>query len=175
MGRLFRIIAALFLLVAAHPALAEVTLSFHSFNGSVVVGRYPHTFVVMQGTLEDGTRINENYGFSAKRAGPAVLRGPVEHVVMTEKQKYIASTNRHFSVTIDDAKYWAIRREVDRWRNAPGKYYDLDTRNCIHFVGEIARMVGIRVTYPEDMLRLPKKWLNHLTAMNPQLGAKQVA
>ncbi|MXO63338.1 hypothetical protein [Qipengyuania oceanensis] len=174
MGRFLRIFAALLALVVAHPALAEVTLSFHSFNGSVLVGRYPHTFVVMQGTLDDGTRINENYGFSAKSAGPAVLRGPVEHVVMTEKQKYITSTNRHFSVQIDDAKYWAIRREVDRWRNAPGKYYDLDTRNCIHFVGAIAKLVGVKVDYPQDMLRRPKMWLNHITGRNPQLGAKPV-
>ena len=88
MGRFLRIFAALLALVVAHPALAEVTLSFHSFNGSVLVGRYPHTFVVMQGTLDDGTRINENYGFSAKSAGPAVLRGPVEHVSAEEVQAY---------------------------------------------------------------------------------------
>lgn len=174
MGRFFRIFIALLSFAIAHPALAGVTLSFHSFNGSVLFGRYPHTFVVLQGTLDDGTPINENYGFSARRAGPAVLSGPVEHVVMTEKQKYITSTNRHFSVRIDDTTYWAIRREVARWRNAPGKFYDLDTNNCIHFVGTIARLAGVRVDYPKDMLRRPKQWLNHVTAMNPQLGAQQV-
>lgn len=174
MGRFFRFFIALVAFACAHPALAGVMLSFHSFNGSVLFGRYPHTFVVMQGTLEDGTQIDENYGFSARRAGPAVLGGPVEHIVMTEKQKYIASTNRHFSVRIDDGTYWAIRREVARWRNAPGKFYDLETNNCIHFVGTIARLVGVSVEYPQDMLRRPKQWLNHIAAMNPHLGAKAI-
>ena len=53
-------------------------------------------------------------------------------------------------------------------------FYDLKTRNCIHFVGEIARIVGLQVAYPENMLRRPKKWLNHITALNPRLGAKPV-
>ena len=60
------------------------------------------------------------------------------------------------------------------WRDAPGKYYDLDTRNCIHFVGRMAEIVGLKVDYPDDMLRRPKKWLNHITALNPKLGAKLI-
>ena len=158
----------------AAAAQAEVRVTFHSFDGSVLFGRYPHTFISMEGTLDDGTPVKENYGFSAKSAGPAVLAGPVKHIVMTEKDKYVRSTNRHFTVAVDDAKYHDIRREVFRWRDAPGKYYDLDTRNCIHFVGAIAQIVGLKVDYPKDMLRRPKKWLNHVAALNPQLRAKQI-
>lgn len=162
-------------LLLAVPAQAEVLLSFHSFNGSVLFGRYPHTFIVLEGTLEDtGERVNENYGFTARTAGPAVLSGPVRHAVMVEKPKYIKSTNRHFTVPISDDQYRAIMAEVAKWRDAPGKYYDLDTRNCIHFVGRMAQIVGIKVNYPRDMLRRPKKWLNHITALNPQLGARQI-
>ncbi len=32
-------------LVMALPAQAQVLLSFHSFNGSMMGGRYPHTFI----------------------------------------------------------------------------------------------------------------------------------
>ena len=167
-------VLALTALFWAAAAQAEVRVTFHSFDGSVLFGRYPHTFISMEGTLDDGTPVKENYGFSAKSAGPAVLAGPVTHIVMTEKDKYVRSTNRHFTVAVDDAKYHDIRREVFRWRDAPGKYYDLDTRNCIHFVGAIAEMVGVRVDYPKNMLRRPKAWLNHVTAMNPQLGAAQI-
>ena len=164
----------LLLLLTAHPALAAVQLHLHSFNGSVVGGRYPHTFIVLEGTLDDGRAVNENYGFTAKRISPAILRGPVEHAVMVEQPKYIRTTNRHFTVTITNAQYHAIVAEVARWRNAPDRYYDLDKRNCIHFVGKIAQMVGLRVEYPQDMLRRPKKWLNHIAALNPRLGAKQI-
>ena len=161
-------------LLVAWPAQAAVQVSFHSFSGSFL-GRYPHAFVVFEGTLEEtGAVIKENYGFSATSAGPAVLMGPVKHGMYTEKDKYIRTTNRHFTITVSDAIYWRMKEEVAAWRDAPGKYYDLDTRNCIHFVGAIAQLAGLKVGYPEDMLRKPKRWLNHVSALNPQLGAKPV-
>lgn len=174
MARILTLFLSLFALAWSGPAAAEVQMSFHSFNGSVFFGRYPHTFIVLEGTLSNGQRINENYGFSAKDAGPAVLRGPVEHIVMTEEPRYITTTNRHFTVTINDAQYRQVKNVVTSWRDAPGRYYDLDTRNCIHFVGEMARIAGLRVEYPRKMLRRPKKWLNHITTLNPQLGASQI-
>ena len=167
--RLVLVAAALLLWQA--PAFAEVKVSFHSFSGSFF-GRYPHAFVVFDGTLDGtGERIDENYGFSARSAGPAVLLGPVAHGMYSEKARYIRTTNRHFTITVSDATYRRMKQEVAAWRDAPGKYYDLDTRNCIHFVGRIAELAGLRVDYPRDMLRKPKAWLNHITMLNPQLGA----
>ncbi|WFL78344.1 hypothetical protein P7228_04575 [Altererythrobacter arenosus] len=175
MHRLFALILVFCSLFGATPALAEVKLSFHSFNGSVIVGRYPHTFIVLEGTLDEtGEVVSENYGFTAKSAGPSVLNGPVEHDVMIEKPKYITKTNRHFTITLTDAQYRRIKKEVAAWRDAPGKFYDLDTRNCIHFVGKMAEIAGLKVDYPKDMLRRPKKWLNYITALNPRLGARQI-
>lgn len=164
---------ALLALMWSGAAFAEVQIHFHSFNGSVLFGRYPHTFIVLDGTLEStGEVINENYGFSARQATTAVLNGPVEHMVLAESERSVRNTNRHFSMTITDAQYREIVAEVRRWQNAPGKYYDLETRNCIHFVGKMAQILGLRVDYPKDMLRRPKKWLNHITTLNAQLGAR---
>ena len=173
MGRILHAAIALFALAWASAAQADVDVTFHSFNGSIFAGRYPHTFVAFDGTLDDGTKVRENFGFSAKKASPAVLRGPVEHIVMTEEEKWLDETNRHFTVTVSDAKYRAMRTEIERWRNAPGKYYDLDTRNCIHFVGKMAQMVGIDVDYPKNLLRKPKSWLNRVVERNPQLRGRQ--
>jgi len=174
-----RFLAALLAFAAAllaAPASAEVRAHFHSFNGSVLFGRYPHAFVVFDGTLDGtGERIEENFGFSAKSAGPAVLAGPVQHIVMTEQDKWITRTNRHFSIALTDEQYQRLRREVFAWRDQPGKYYDLNTRNCIHFVGRLAELAGLRVDYPKNMLRKPKAWLNHIAALNPQLGAASVS
>jgi len=172
---LCRLLLAMAALIAwAVPAQAEVKVHFHSFNGSML-GRYPHAFVVFEGTLDDtGQAINENYGFSARSAGPSVLLGPVSHGMYTEKPRYIRTTNRHFTLTVSDATYHRMKAEMVAWRDAPGKYYDLDTRNCIHFVGRIAELGGLRVNYPPDMLRKPKAWLNHVTTLNPQLGARQI-
>ena len=157
------------------PASAQVMLSFQSFNGSMFGGRFPHTFVVLHGTLDaTGAKIEENYGYSAKSATPAVLAGPVQAIMMTEKPKYVTTTNRHFTVAISDATYWKIREEVAAWRDAPGKQYRLDEHNCVHFVGKIAELAGIRIDYPKALIRKPKAWLNHIAGLNPQLGAKPI-
>lgn len=166
--------AALFVLVP-QAAQAQVLLSFHSFTGSYFGGRYPHAFIVLEGSLEaTGEKVNENYGFSAKSVGPSVLMGPVEHGIYTEKQKYITTTNRHFTIKVSDATYRAIVQEMTVWRDAPGKGYDIDNRNCLHFVGRIAQMVGLKVSYPWDLRRKPKEWLNHVATLNPKLRAKQI-
>ncbi|AWW73521.1 hypothetical protein CD351_03655 [Erythrobacter sp. KY5] len=176
--RLARAFTHLFALLAfawSGAALAEVQIHFHSFNGSVLFGRYPHTFIVLDGTVDaTGEAVNENYGFTARSVTAAATRDWVEHLVEAEPEKYISRTNRHFSITLTDEQYYAIIREVRRWSMEPGKRYSLSERNCIHFVGEMARVLGLRVEYPEDMLRRPKRWLNHITALNPQLGAEPI-
>jgi hypothetical protein len=157
------------------PAAAQVLLSFHSFNGSMLGGRFPHTFIVLEGTLEaTGAPVNENYGYTAQTVSPAVLAGPVKHAVYIEKAHYVRTTNRHFTVPISDATYHRIVAEVAAWRDAPGKAYELDTHNCIHFVGRMAELAGIRVDYPKALIRKPKAWLNHIAELNPQLGAKRI-
>ncbi|MEP3422273.1 MAG: hypothetical protein ABJN35_11100 [Erythrobacter sp.] len=154
-------------------AMAEVQVHFHSFNGSILFGRYPHTFVVFEGALDStGAPVNENYGFTASSATAAATQDWVNHLVESEPERYVRSTNRHFSVTLTDAQYFAMIREVRSWESETGKRYSLDERNCIHFVGRIAQMAGLRVEYPDNMLRRPKKWLNHITTLNPQLGAE---
>lgn len=170
MVRIFRTALLLLALGWSSFAAAAVDITFHSFNGSVLAGRYPHTFVSMEGTLEDGTPIKENFGFSAKRASLAVLNGPVEHMILVEEEKWLRKTNRHFTLSMTDEQYRKVSALIEAWRNAPGKYYDLETRNCIHFVGEIAKIMGLKVNYPDKLLRKPKSWLNYITTLNPQLG-----
>lgn len=175
MKRLLLHFFALFALVWSGPALADVKIHFHSFNGSLFVGRYPHTFIVLEGTLKsNGRRVNENYGFSAREVTPAILNGPVEHMVLKETARNIKKTNRHFTMTISDAQYYRIVREVRKWQKMPGKYYDLEKRNCIHFVGKMAQILGLKVGYPSSMLRRPKQWLNYIVKLNPKLGAKAI-
>lgn len=178
-ARLFaRLLAAvLFALVGmgfASPAQADVQVSFHSFNGSVLWGRYPHTFVVFEGKLENGTEVDANYGFSARYSAEAISSGPAEHMIITETERTIAETNRHFTITVSDRKYRRLLAEVIAWRDYPGDFYDLDSNNCIHFVARLAELVGLDADVPEDYLRRPKAWLNYVTRQNPQLGAQEI-
>jgi hypothetical protein len=175
MSRFLAAFLCLLLTILPQAALAQVTLAFHSFNGSYLGGRYPHAFIVLDGTLANGQRVRENYGFSTSASAFSALNGPVPGVIQVEKEKYIASTNRHFAVPISDAQYHAILAEVNAWKDAPGqKRYQLDKRNCIHFVARIAQMVGIKAEVPQNMVRRPKLWLNLVTRLNPQLGAKEI-
>lgn len=161
-------------LAIAQPALAQVRLSFHSFNGSII-GRYPHTFIVMDGTLDEtGQAVNENYGYTAVTITPAVLLGPVPGTIYIEKPKYIKSTNRHFTVPISDAQYHAIVAEMRRWRDGPGNAYRLDDHNCIHFVAKIAELVGLQADVPKALVRKPKAWLNYVTRNNPRLAVREI-
>lgn len=173
--RLALLLSALLVLLPL-PAAAQVTLAFHSFNGSYLGGRYPHAFIVLDGTLDStGERIRENYGYSTSSSAFSALNGNVPGIIQVEKEKYIQSTNRHFAIPISDAQYRAIRAEVEAWKDAPGqKRYSLDSRNCIHFVARIALMVGISAPVPQNMVRRPKLWLNYITGLNPQLGARPV-
>ncbi len=174
-GIALHVLAALACLALAVPASAQVSVSFHSFNGSVLFGRFPHTFVVFSGTLDEtGEEVDENFGFSARRTSAAITGGPAEHIVMTEEERQIRRTNRHFTIAITDEKYREMRAEVERWRDHPGKFYDLDENNCIHFVARMAEMVGLTSDVPEDYLRKPKAWLNYVTRQNPQLGVAEI-
>ena len=129
---------------------------------------------MLEGTLAGGDRVSENYGYTAAKVGPAVLSGPVKHAILIEKPKYLTTTNRHFAVPISDVTYHAIKAEVARWRDEPGDGYRLDEHNCIHFVGKMAELAGLRVDYPKPLIRKPKAWLNHIATLNPQLGARPV-
>lgn len=174
MTRLLRLLAALLALATATVASAEVRVTFHSFNGSMPFGRFPHAFVSFEGTLDaTGQPVRENFGWSAKNISPAILNGPVYGMILIEKDKWLTKTNRHFTVPLTDAQYHALRAEVEAFRTAPGKHYSLETRNCIHFVGRMAEIIGLKVEYPSNMMRRPREWLNRIGELNPQLGAKR--
>lgn len=174
-----RFLAAFASLLAAFalatPAWAQVTLSFHSFNGSMFGGHYPHAFIVLEGTDDaTGERINANYGFTAIHVTPALLSGSVEGAVESKGQDYLRGTNRHFSIRLSAAQFTAVMAEIHAWRDRAGKDYNLNSRNCIHFVAAIARVVGLTSDVPAQLTKKPRAWLNYVTRMNPQLGAREI-
>ncbi len=166
------------LALAPLPAAARVLMQFHSFNGSYLIGRYPHAFVSLDGTLDGtGQKIHENYGYSTSAGALTVVAGGLHPgVIQVEKEKYVRSTNVHFTVTLSDAQYHAIVAEVAAWKDGPGvKRYSLDHNNCLHFVAKLAEMVGINAPVPQNMVRRPKLWLNWVGKQNPQLGAREIS
>jgi len=162
------------LLVFSTSAHAHVTLAMHSFNGSMLWGRYPHAFIVLQGTLErDGRVINENYGFTAAKMSTDLFSKNVRGELHSEKQKYVTSTNVHFKIRISDAVYDQIEAELPRWRDvAPTTTYNLNTNNCVHFVARMAAIAGYPLAVPQDLVKKPRAYLNLFARQYPELGSK---
>jgi hypothetical protein len=162
--RILGMILALFLLPA--PAAAQVVLSFYSHE---LGSSFPHAFVVLKGKTEEGRDVDTNFGFTAKTLTPAILMGSVRGVVETSKPSYVASSDRQFSVQLDDRQFKDVLAVVERWRTRPGKSYNLNKSNCIHFVGEVAQAVGLKVVFEKALIKKPRSFLLSLVSLNPGL------
>lgn len=163
-----KLIVLLLCLVAMPvPADAAVTVSFYSRG---LGSSFPHALVAVSGTLDrSGAVVDTNFGFTAKSVSPALLMGPVTGVVEISTAKYLKGSERQFAVTITDQQYDQILAHVEKWRNLPQKSYDLDTRNCIHFAGSIAELLGLTVSYDKKLIKKPKSFLLSVIALNPKL------
>jgi hypothetical protein len=162
---LFALLAAFLLSWVAAPAAAAVQITFYSHE---LGSSFPHAFVVIQGVLDrGGPRIDEDYGFTAKSVSPAILMGAVKGEVVTDNSAgYTRNSNRHFTLSVSDAEYDRAMAVVERWRTRAQPSYDLGSRNCIHFVAEIAASIGMRADTPRRLMRKPRSYLDYLTQTN---------
>jgi len=162
---------AILLLLAAAPATAAVTITFYSHE---LGSSFPHAFVTMAGAPDrGGPALNVDYGFTAKAITPAILWGRVGgEVVSDHGAAYIRGSDRHFSLTLSDDEYDRVMATIARWRAAPQPSYDLGTHNCVHFVADLARSLGMAADTPKNLMKKPRSYLEHLTAENrPWLAA----
>jgi hypothetical protein len=151
------------------PAAAAVEIAFYSreLGGD----NFPHAFVSLRGTVDaTGEAVDTSYGFTARSVTPALLFGSVSGEVLVEGPRQIARSDRQFSVTLSDEAYRAVMAVVERWRTRPQPSYNLNRRNCVHFVGELAEAAGLRVEYPAGLMRRPRSFLHHVRSLNPQLA-----
>lgn len=165
-----RLLVALFLLLGLQaPAFAAVEIAFYSreLGGN----NFPHAFVRLQGTVDStGEQVDTSYGFTAKAVTPAILFGSVAGEVVVERPQQIERSDRQFTLLLSDDQYRTVMRVIDEWRTRPQPSYNLNRRNCIHFVAELAEVVGLRVEYPDRLMKRPRSFLQHVRGLNPQLA-----
>ena len=169
------LIAALVLVLSIAPdaARAAVELAFYSRDQGV---DFPHAFVTLKGTVDaTGEAVDVNFGFSPKHISPAVLMGSVGGKVVSVEADYIALSNRHFAVMLSDDQYRAVMAQVDAWRTRPQPNYNLNRRNCVIFVAEIAGAAGIDGSPEPTLMKKPKTFLNLLRERNAPLLAGAAA
>ena len=159
------IIACLLMLLPANVR-AEVIVNFYSHD---LGSRFPHAFFTVKGMLDRGGSVDANYGFTAKSVTPAILMGSVAGSLEDVTPDYIAKSDKQFSVKVSDAQYDALMALVSKWRALPGKSYNLNTRNCVHFVGEAAQVVGLSVVFDKKLMKKPKTFLLAIIDRNPRL------
>ncbi len=151
-------------------ARAEVVVGFYSYDLDLgLVTHFPHAFVTLTGTTADGQVVDENIGFTARSVSPALLMGAVKGMVEHKPAKYIAESDRQFELKISDDQYRGIKAITDKWAKLEGKSYHIDKRNCIHFVGEVARFLNLQVDLNKKLIRKPRAFLQRVMALNPTL------
>jgi hypothetical protein len=166
-GKLFTSLVVFFLALLPALARAEVMVAFYSHDlGST----FPHAFITIEGTTADGRKVDGNFGFTAKSVSPAILMGSVPGKIEVSFPSYVAKSDRQFAVKISDAKYYELIQLVEKWRYLPQKSYNLNKRNCIHFVGEVGQLLGLKIDMKKELLKKPKSFLLYIKSLNPWLG-----
>lgn len=148
-------------------AQADIAIGFHAheFGSS-----FPHALITVRGAPHaGGPVIDTNYGFTAKSVTPSLLFGSVAGKVESMGASYVRSSPLKFTVIVSDAQYAAAMAVVAKWRDAPGKSYNLNRHNCVHFVGEVAQSIGLKVIFEQSLIKKPRSFLENIIRLNPQL------
>lgn len=156
-------------LAAPATAWAAVQIDFYSREMGT---SFPHAFVHVHGTLDStGEPVDKAYGFTAVTLSPAILMGSVKGKIEHSTPSYIKGSDRQFSLTLTDDQFRGVLAVVGRWAARPQPNYNLNRRNCIHFVGEVAESVGLKVAYPKALMKKPRSFLIAVKEANPVLLA----
>lgn len=162
--RRLRLFLALILLGWAAPGFAEVHVHFQSKD---FASTFPHAFVRLTGSdPATGQPIDTNYGFTPTGVGPGILLGPVRGMIQTVDPVYVSRSDLHFTLPLSDEQYRAVLAIVEKWRAAPQPSYRLNSRNCVHFVAEVAAALGLHAPEVKGLMKKPKSYLRKVTADN---------
>jgi hypothetical protein len=157
-------LASAMLLFIAQPASAAVEITFYSREfGS----QFPHGFVTLVGTPDrGGDRIDVNYGFTATHVTPAILFGSVRGKLDSAGDEYIGNSDAHFAVTLSDPEYDSVMATIERYRALRQPSYNLNRRNCVHFLADVAVAIGMTAATPRRLMRRPGAFTESLIRAN---------
>lgn len=152
-------------LVVAAPAWAAVTITFWSHE---LGNSFPHAFFTLRGTPDaGGAPVDVNYGFTAKAITPKLLMGTVGGRLDVSKPFYIAGSDAQFAVVLSDAQYAQVLTLIAAWDEKTGDgRYNLNSRNCVHFVQEAARIAGLSGLDQPGLMKKPRSYLKAVAAAN---------
>ena len=163
------------LALVAGQAWAEVTVTFYAHPGARVRDGYllfPHAYVHAEGTVDaTGEAVDWSAGFTARSPGPHLLFMRGGGVVEEPDARYVDEGQPFLELTVDDATWYALKARAEWWHSPEGSVYDLRRRNCITFIADLARVVGLQ-TAPEPSMK-PGTFLEATAALNPQAAWRE--
>lgn len=147
-------------------ARADVSVTFysHEFGSS-----FPHAFFTMKGKLDNGKTITGAHGFTAVNVSPGILWGSVKGIVKAPSAKYITKSDAQFTVTINDSQYSKLMAHVSKWKSLKQKSYNLNKRNCVHFVEDAIKLLGYKTNPKTKYRKKPTSFMKEIKTLNPGL------
>jgi hypothetical protein len=164
--RMAGLVALLFMASFSVAARAEVTVTFYSHDFGK---NFPHAFFVAKGATADGKPVDTAFGFTAVNVTPGILFGSVKGHVKAPPPEYIASSNPHFTVKIDDGKYQKLMAVVQKWQAIPQKSYSLNKRNCVHFINDVIKTLDLKTNLKTANWKKPRSFMEEVMKLNPFL------
>ncbi len=147
-------------------ARAEVAVTFYSHDFGK---NFPHAFFVAKGATSDGKKVDTAFGFTAVNVSPTILFGSVNGHVKAPSADYIASSNPHFTVKVDDRKYRELMGVVQKWQAIPQKSYSLNKRNCVHFINDAIKTLDLKTNLKTANWKKPRSFMEEVMRLNPFL------
>lgn len=164
--RMAGLVALLFMASFSFAARAEVTVTFYSHDFGK---NFPHAFFVAKGAMANGKKVDTAFGFTAVNVSPGILFGSVNGHVKAPPPEYIASSNPHFTVKIDDGKYNKLMSVVQKWQTLPQKSYSLNKRNCVHFINDVIKTLDLKTNLKTANWKKPRSFMEEVMKLNPFL------
>lgn len=164
--RTARLCLALLLLLAGWTGAASAQVEIH-FHSKDMASTFPHAFVRLTG-IDETTRqpVDVNYGFTPVSLSPSILFGAVPGMIQTVDPVYVSRSDRHFTLPLSAEQHRSVLAIVEAWRNTKQPSYRLNSRNCTHFVAEIATALGLSAPPAPGLMKKPKSFLRKVTADN---------
>ncbi len=150
-------------------AEAQVVITFAAKRGDpTALLQIPHSYMRITGTTESGEAIDRTLGLMpsessnlmlfGKRVAAEIVDSPASMVEWDRVQPFI-------SVQIPDTTLDAVIVRLRSWSSGENGGYGLYTDNCIAFIGDIARTIGLRT--PPGRHLSPSGFMRDLAEMNP--------
>jgi len=162
-------------LLCANGAHAAVTISFyaHRLGSKGLWVEFPHAYVTLTGTPNaGGPAVKANFGFTPPVVGPGVLFGWTDGVVIGADDAYVAKDTPYLTFPLTDKQYATVLAVAARYRNYPQPSYEIDKRNCVLFVKDVASSLGLSVSDEAKFVREPELFMADLKERNADAVAR---